>query len=144
MQCEIGSGCKETPEQGGCALGQLLCFLSLPECLGRAAGGAGDGQIHGRVERRRQNWEDQQTSIESQHLMAVQNGTTMCQSHHHPFQGRGRSRGSSHGYPCPWEITFPPAFLLPNVSATGCQLRCINRLLTLPSFLSRVYGFSIG
>lgn len=62
VQHEIGSGC--TPEQGGCALGQPLCFLSLPEFLGRSSGGAGDEQTHSRVERRGQSWEDQQTSID--------------------------------------------------------------------------------
>lgn len=36
------------------------------------------------------------------------------------------------------------AFLFPNVSMMGCQLWYINRLLMLPSFLSHVYGFSIG
>lgn len=41
------------------------------------------------------------------------------------------------------EIPSRSALLLPT-SVTGCQLWCINRLLTLPSFLSRVYGFSIG
>lgn len=41
------------------------------------------------------------------------------------------------------EISSRPALLLPT-SVTGCQLWCINKLLTLPSFLSRVYGFSIG